>query len=205
MRRDLIGVLVTMAILIVLPILLFSGAFIWFTVAAPVEDVRALEDRAISYINGLRAPELEFRRGLERIPERDIRLSWAVDRLPGGQILHFFLWGDSGPPWSPGSGVTISALFRSSLHKRETCHLIAQQAGKRPSECVEGDVVEVGYPGEHTYTLDLEDEGVQGDVEVYLSRLRNERGVLMEEFFVVADFAIEACGEERLPGVAPCP
>lgn len=203
MRRDLVGVLIVVGILLAIPGLVLG--WMWLSSSGSVEEVRALEDRAIGYIERFRAPELELRGDYPRIPERDIRLAAGLTRIPGGDLLAFWVWGGSGPPWEPGRGVWVTARFRSSLDERETCHLLARAAGKPPSACVAGRVQDVLYPGERTYELDLEGEGIDGFAEVHLRRLRDSRGVLQPEFSVVAELSIRACGTERSPGTGPCP
>ncbi|HEX6207239.1 MAG TPA: hypothetical protein VF058_02660 [Actinomycetota bacterium] len=196
------GAAVLLGILVAIPV----AAVGWTWLATPdhVAEVRALEDRAIAYMERFRAPELEFRGTYDRVPESDVRLVTALRRLPGGELLAFAMWGDSGPPWEPGYGVWVRARYRSSLSERETCHLLASTAGVPRSECVagEGDPL---VPDERPYTLSLRGEGLEGSAEVYRRRLRDANGDLEPEFSVVADIVMRACGTERFPGIGSCP
>ena len=72
------GVPVLLGILVVIPVV--AVGWTWLSASDHVEEVRALEDRAIAYIERFRAPELELRGTYDRIPESDVRLVTALRR-----------------------------------------------------------------------------------------------------------------------------
>ncbi|HEX6262304.1 MAG TPA: hypothetical protein VF097_05595 [Actinomycetota bacterium] len=77
-RRAWVAVL--LGVLVAIPVA--AVGWTWLITPDHVSEVRALEDRAIVYIERFRAPELEFRGTYDRVPESDVRLATALRRVP---------------------------------------------------------------------------------------------------------------------------
>lgn len=172
----------------------------WFFVASSgtVREIRALEDRAIRVIEELRTPELELRYGPTRKSDAEIRKAWAFSLIGSPDLLTMFL---DHPSWRPGQGTGVTAMYRSDVDMRGTCLRLARHIGEPDTRCPD-----MGPDEQDTeYWLPIDAEGAWGGIYIYLRRLRNAQGELEDDFSVVAEFSVHACGTLREPGSGPCP
>lgn len=146
-------------------------------------------------INELSVPELELREGPGRMEEGEIRLAWALSQIGSPELLRELFQED--PHWQPGRGVWVSVLYGSHLEMRQTCLRLARQIGEPASRCPDED--------REVYWLPIEAQGAEGGVTIYPRRLRGDQDPLEQDFSVVAEFEVKACGTLREAGTGSCP
>jgi hypothetical protein len=174
-------------------------AWFWIGSSHLVPKVRGMEARAIGVIEHLDVPQLEPRDGPTRMGDREIRVAWALSLIGSPELLRMAFQDD--PYWQPGRGVWVSVTYRSNLDMRRTGLRLAKEIGEPATRCPDTD----GHKAWEEYWLPIEGEGAEGGVTIYLRRLRDEDGVLEQEFSVVAEFDVKACGTLRDPGTGSCP
>jgi hypothetical protein len=197
LRRDRRVALIALAMLVAG--LIAPVAWFWIGSSRLVRHVRGMEDRAIRVIDRLRVPELEVRYGATRMEDGQIRIAWALSLIGSPELLRMAFQDD--PYWQPGRGVWVSVLYDSNLDMRQTCLRLATRIGESAARCPD-----VGGDRDwQEYWLPIEAEGTEGGVTIHLRRLREEEGFLEDDFSVVAEFDVKACGTLRDPGTGSCP
>jgi hypothetical protein len=175
---------------------------VWFRTGSSslVRHVRGMEERAIDVIERFDGSELELRYGPTRKGEGQIRIAWALSLIGSPELLRIAFQDD--PYWQPGRGVWVSATYRSSFDMRRTCLSLARRIGEPASRCPKINQKE---EESSEYWIPIREEGTDGSVTVYLRRLRDATSSLEDQFSVVAEFDVKACGTLRDRGTGPCP